>query len=134
MKMYRSAGNCALIDFDGTICEFNYPQMGPPIQGAREFLHQLHDRGLDIVIWSSRMSSQFRTKQELEETAKMIANWMRRNGMPFDEIDMGEVGKRLALVYVDDRGVHAGIDTPWETVLRQIDFIHDRELKRWQDQ
>lgn len=131
MKMYRNAGNCVLVDFDGTICEFRYPNLGPPIPGARDFLNTLKERGLDIVVWSSRSSAQYRTRAERVQVKKEIENWLRRNAMPFDEVDMGDVGKRLALAYVDDRGVQAGMDTPWEDVLDRIDHIHQRELRRW---
>lgn len=133
MKMYRSAGNIVLIDFDGTLAEFNYPRMGPPIAGARDFLHAVKDRGLDVVVWSSRLSPQYRTQSERQEMGHQMGNWMRRNAMPFDDIDIGDFGKRLSLAYIDDRGVGAGMDTPWENVLGNLDRIHNRELARWQN-
>lgn len=133
MQMYRSAGNSVLIDFDGTLCQFDYPKFGAPMPGAREFLHNLKARGLDIVVWSSRLSAQYRTRAERVDVKKQIESWLRRNAMPYDEVDMGDLGKRLALAYVDDRGVAAGMDVPWENVLDRIDTIHDRELKRWQN-
>lgn len=133
MQLYRQSSHEIAVDFDGTICTFKYPHMGRPIPGAREFLHDLHERGLKIVIWSSRMSGAFRSPEERTEMAREMTNWLRRNAMPFDEIDMGNTGKRLALAYVDDRGVAAGMDTPWEHVLARIDVIQDREIRRWKD-
>jgi len=133
MQMYRSAGNIVLVDFDGTIADFQYPRMGPPVAGARDFLQAVKDRGLDIVLWSSRLSPQYRTLPERREMAREMENWMRRNAMPFDDIDIGNFGKRLSLAYVDDRGIGAGLDVPWEHVLTRLDAIHDRELRRWED-
>jgi FMN phosphatase YigB (HAD superfamily) len=133
MRLYRSAGNIVLVDFDGTLCEFKYPRFGPPIPGARDFLYALRERALDIVVWSSRLSPQYSTWAERKQMKKEIENWLRRNAMPFDEVDVGDLGKRLALAYVDDRGAAAGMDVPWENVLKRIDQIHDRELRRWEN-
>jgi len=135
---YRVRGQEVLVDFDGTLCEFNYPKLGSPRPGAIEFLRWLVARGLKPVIWSSRMSPDNcrhadDPDAERHYQAWAIKRWLARYGFPDMEVDDGLAGKRLALAYVDDRGVAADSDTEWQVVKRRIAFIHDRETARWKD-
>lgn len=106
-QRYEECAEIVLVDFDGTLCEFQYPDLGPPLPGARRFLKGLLAMGLKPVIWSSRMSSEIYTEQERADAIVKIGRWMIQHNMPFSSIDTGESGKRLCLAYVDDRGVHA---------------------------
>lgn len=135
---YRVRGKEVLVDFDGTLCEFNYPKLGPPRPGAIEFLRWLVDRGLTPVIWSSRMSPDTCAQDDDPDAERhyqrwAIKRWLRHYGFPDLEVDDGLTGKRLALAYVDDRGVAADHETEWATVKARIAHIHDRETERWEE-
>ena len=119
---YDKKAREVLVDFDGTLCQFKYPDMGPPRDGARMFMKALISRGLKPVIWSSRMSPEIYTEEERAASVEKIALWCKRYNIPHEAIDTGNCGKRLCLAYVDDRGVHAG--DSWSAVLRRIDQIH----------
>ena len=43
-----------LIDFDGTICEHTYPDIGKPIPGAIETLLKLQEKGHKLILWTVR--------------------------------------------------------------------------------
>ncbi|KKL65225.1 hypothetical protein LCGC14_2157150, partial [marine sediment metagenome] len=43
-----------IIDFDGTICGFDFPQCGPPELGVRKALLELSEMGFEIIIHSCR--------------------------------------------------------------------------------
>lgn len=131
MAEYRRRRNDVMVDFDGTLSEFQYPDIGPPIPGARDFLHELKRMGMFIVIYTARMSPAFRTQEERWAMYDSLRNWLRDNEMPFDEIDFGDEGKRVAMVYVDDRGAAAGPDVPWYETLRRVREIKKREDERW---
>lgn len=131
MQMYRESRHDVLVDFDGTLSRFKYPDMGPPIPGAREFLQELRRMGLRIVVWSSRLSPQFRVTAERNAMRKEIMEWLDKHDMPYDSVDHGTSGKRLAMAYVDDRGVAAGVDIPWEDALDRVRTIKRREDARW---
>jgi hypothetical protein len=118
---FRRASTVVLVDFDGTLCEFQYPDMGDPIPGAQEFMRSLFARGLQPVIWSSRMSPAIYTEEERAEAVENIACWAHRFGIPYHAIDTGASGKRLCVAYVDDRGVAARGD--WDYMLYQIDKL-----------
>jgi hypothetical protein len=131
MQMYRSRRHEVMVDFDGTLSRFKYPDIGPPLPGAREFLEELRRMGLYIIIFTARMSPDFRTVAERGEMLHEIEAWMDKHYMPYDEIDLGNSGKRLGMAYIDDRGVAAGVDIPWEDVLDRVRKIKRREDARW---
>ena len=132
---YEAAAKIVLVDFDGSLCHFSYPNLGEPIQGARYFMKALIARGLQPVVWSSRMSPELYTEEERAASIDKIAGWLNFHDIPYHAIDTGNSGKRLCLAYVDDRGVHA--DGRWDAMLRKIDHIrtnveaaHRRRRKR----
>ena len=121
MQRYRECSKIVLVDYDGTLCHFNYPAMGMPLPGARTFMKSLMARGLKPVIWSSRMSSDVNTEEERATSIRRIANWAETHRIPYHSIDTGNSGKRHCLAYVDDRG--AQYTGSYEKVLRRIDYI-----------
>lgn len=42
------------VDFDGTIVEHKYPDVGPPIPGAIEWLKKFQNAGCKIILWTMR--------------------------------------------------------------------------------
>ena len=131
MAHYRVRGQEVLVDFDGTLCEFAYPKLGAPLPGALEFIKSLIVRGLRPVIWSSRMSLDTGSVEDVRLHRQAIIMWLKKHGFPGLAVDDGRSGKRLALAYVDDRGVAAGNDVCWSEVLRRVDEIHAREEAKW---
>lgn len=105
MEVFRQSSLDVLVDFDGTICEFKYPDMGPPLAGAKEMLYWIRRKGLRVVIWTSRMSPAIYTVEEREASLEKIMAYMAQWKLPYDEIDDGCSGKRLALAYIDDRAI-----------------------------
>ncbi len=118
---YKRASEEVLVDFDNTLCQWAYPDMGEPIPRARYFMQALIARGLRPVVWSSRMSPEIYTMEERAAAVEKIARWLHQYDIPYHSIDTGENGKRLCLAYVDDRGVHANGN--WDAMLRKVDHI-----------
>ena len=42
------------VDFDGTIVEHEFPDIGPPVPGAIESLKRFQDAGVKIILWTTR--------------------------------------------------------------------------------
>ena len=42
------------IDFDGTIVEHKYPEIGNPVPGALETMKDLIQQGHKIILWTMR--------------------------------------------------------------------------------
>ena len=91
------------VDFDGTICERNYPGIGAP---NKELINQLieeQENGADIILWTCRSGK--RLKEAVE--------WSKKQGLKFDYINKNsrerikayksDSRKISADVYIDDR-------------------------------
>lgn len=91
------------IDFDATLVVGD-----KPIKGAREALNNLREKGHKIVIHSCNNKN-------------WIENVMRNNDMRYDWI-WDQVGKPIASVYIDDRGLHFNGD--WEQTLAAVDVMN----------
>ena len=133
-ELYYQASKEVLVDFDGTLCEFAYPEFGPPRRGAKAFMEWLVARGLKPVVWSSRFCPKYiSSPNERLAIGLAIDDWLTKHDIPCHEIDVGHNGKRLALAYVDDRGVAAGEGTTWADARKRINEIHRREVARWKE-
>jgi len=42
------------VDFDGTIVEHKFPEIGELIPGAKETLNKWHEQGIQVIIWTCR--------------------------------------------------------------------------------
>lgn len=112
------------VDFDGTICEDAYPEIGAPRWPVIEALRALHDAGWRIAIHTCRanrtaISTTERYHERQERLADMV-EWLLLLGVWFDQIwgiilvrarngglmyahDHAATGKPFADVYLDDR-------------------------------
>src|ERR1017187_5307235 len=101
------------IDFDGTIVDHEYPHIGALKPGAKEALEALRHYGFWIIISSCRTSGMYpevfshtpgQPVAERQCVLDMI-KFLDDNGIPYDQIDDGSVGKVMADFYVDDKAV-----------------------------
>lgn len=89
------------VDFDGTLVEHVFPEVGDWLPGAVDFLKNLQKRGYRVVIHSCR-TSYLKGATEIREK-------LRDAGLKGVELHT-EPGKPLAVAYVDDRAVHCDGD------------------------
>ena len=98
------------VDFDGTIVENRYPEIGPPIHSTVRALRTEMMIGSKLILWTCRVG------QHLEDAIKCCKNL----GIEFDEINKnvqevidefgGDTRKIFADEYWDDRAVKFPID------------------------
>ncbi|MDX9930704.1 MAG: hypothetical protein RBS37_12735 [Bacteroidales bacterium] len=105
------------IDFDGTIVDHEYPQIGREKLFAFRTLKELEKRGARLILWT------FRSGKELEEAVEFC----RQNGLEFyavnrnypEEIYDDSVSRKIdADIFIDDKnlGGFAGWSWVWETL------------------
>ncbi len=120
-------------DFDGTICTFGYPGIGPIKKGSIDAAHKLKSLGFRIIVSSCRTCKYYPeifapnggiTGKEADVHKNMVA-YLDEHKYPYDEIDEGEKGKPLADYYIDDKGVFWVDD--WEKI---VEFIVNKELSK----
>jgi len=92
------------VDFDGTIVEHRYPEIGREMLFAFATLKELQKRGHKLILWT------FRTGNFLQEAVEFC----RANGIEFyainknypeEELDQNVSRKINADIFIDDRNV-----------------------------
>ncbi len=92
------------VDFDGTIVEHAYPEIGKEKLFAFQTLKELEKKGARLILWT------FRTGRELDEAVE----YCRRNGIEFysvnksypEEIVDDSVSRKIdADIYIDDKNI-----------------------------
>ena len=113
------------IDFDGTIVEADYPEIGELRVDAKKYINMLHEDGHMIII---------NTCRALEYELKAV-NFLAENGIWFDLVNnndpdmIREFGmdcrKISADIYIDDKNLasmHYGL-LPWAGIYRVVTEI-----------
>jgi hypothetical protein len=106
------------IDFDGTIVEHKYPEIGKEIMFALPTLRALQEQGHQLILWT------YRSGQELEDAVE----YCRRNGIEFyavnasypeEEFDEDYDSRKIdADIFIDDRNL--GGLPPWGEIYQMI--------------
>lgn len=117
------------VDFDGTIAESRWPEIGDPLPGAIDTMNHLHRQGHKIIIWTCR------TGLQLNE----CIHWLHRHNVHYDDINNnlperikafgGDTRKVSADLYVDDKAVGMiGMDKRmmWYHIKRTVDTLAGR--------
>ena len=94
------------VDFDGTLCENKYPEIGEPNLILIGMLKEIQKLGHKIVLWTCRS----------DEMLEKAVSFCREQGLEFDAVN-ANVPERMALYgddprkigadcYIDDKCVH----------------------------
>jgi hypothetical protein len=116
MTMIRETLTIA-VDFDGTIVEDEYPQIGRPIIFAFDTLKKLQDNGHRLILWT------YRKGRALEEAVKFceengIVFYAVNKSFPEEEFDISYSRKINADVFIDDRNI-GGLKS-WGEIYQQL--------------
>ena len=91
------------VDFDGTICEHEFPNIGAPKKDVISFIKKEHANGEKIILWTCR-------KGVYLEQALL---WCLTHDIPLDAVNENLPGlgfdtsnKIYADVYIDDRSIN----------------------------
>lgn len=92
------------VDFDGTIVEDRYPNIGKPRIFAFETLKRLQDDGHRLILWTYRSG---KTLDEAVEFCKQngITFYAVNKSFPEEEFDNTKSRKINADVFIDDRNI-----------------------------
>ncbi|WP_372643419.1 BT0820 family HAD-type phosphatase [Ancylomarina sp.] len=105
------------VDFDGTIVEHRYPDLGKEIPFAIESLKSIQEQGHQLILWT------YRSGKELDDAIEFC----RENGLEFysvnknypEEIFDESISRKInADIYIDDRNL-GGLPN-WGTICSQI--------------
>ena len=120
------------VDFDGTIVDHAYPDIGKPVPHAIEWLKKLNQQGADLILLTMRSDSKKFGKQLSDAT-----NYLKKNGIEFYAINENPTQKTWTTspkvfgnFYIDDSAIGCplihpeGFNRPcvdWETLGKLMD-------------
>lgn len=94
------------VDFDGTLCAYNWPYIGKPNDSLIAYLQSAQKSGTKLILWTCREGD------KLDEAIE----WCKQQGLEFDAVNEnlpeiieafgGDSRKIFANIYVDDRSVN----------------------------
>ena len=105
------------VDFDGTIGEHRFPELGNAIPNAFKILKKLKEEGHILILWT------YRSGDELNHAVK----YCKRNGFEFHAINNNSIDeysdftysrKIYADLYIDDRNL-LGIPD-WDSIYKLV--------------
>lgn len=95
--------NIIAVDFDGTLCENKWPEIGMPNEELIEYLKKRQTNGEKLILWTNRVGNR------LDEAVK----WSAEKGLVFDAVNENlpeiveafgvDSRKIFANEYIDDR-------------------------------
>lgn len=95
------------IDFDGTLCEDNFPEIGKPYLNRISVVKELKRQGHKIILWTCRNGLPLDN----------AVNWCRSHGLIFDAVNEnlpevkakwgGDTRKVYCDYYIDDKNYPA---------------------------
>ena len=93
------------VDFDGTVVEDRYPEIGRPLPFAIETLKQLHQDGHRLVLWTYRHGRPLREAVDFMEGLG-VPLYAVNMSFPGEEADLKGYSRKIhADVFIDDRNV-----------------------------
>ena len=93
------------VDFDGTLCENAYPEIGAPVNDVIEYVKEARLSGANIILWTCRAGIELNNAIE----------WCKAHGLEFDAINdnipelteaFGNNSRKIyADIYLDDKAL-----------------------------
>ena len=120
------AGIKIAVDFDGTIVEHAYPEIGKEKLFAFSTLKELDKMGARLILWT------FRSGKELDDAVEFC----RKNGIEFyavnknypEEVYDGSISRKIdADLYIDDKNI--GGFPGWSEVYQMINPFELRQME-----
>ena len=114
------------IDFDGTIVEDAYPNIGKPMIFAFETMKKLQSEGHRLILWT------YRTDKKLQEAVdfckqQVLEFYAINKSYPEEEFD-GKISRKInATFFVDDRNIGGFIG--W-TAVHKLLLNYEPEIKK----
>ena len=90
------------VDFDGTIVDHQFPEIGDQVPGAIEWLSKYQEAGASLILWTMRSDG-----QDSGDVLTQAVEYCRGAGIEFDHVnenpqDWTTSNKAYAHVYIDD--------------------------------
>ena len=100
----RESGLVIAVDFDGTIVEHKYPEIGKEMMFATDTLKALQEKGHRLILWT------YRVGKELDDAVDFckqrgVEFYAINKNYPEEVIDANTPRKLNADIFIDDRNI-----------------------------
>lgn len=92
------------VDFDGTIVDHRYPDIGAPVPGALEWLKRFQEAGAKLILWTMRSDRADQGPTLTDAVTYLKSNGIKLygvNGNP-SQASWTQSPKAYAHIYIDD--------------------------------
>ncbi|HSP11318.1 MAG TPA: hypothetical protein VLO29_02235 [Salegentibacter sp.] len=115
------------VDFDGTIVENKFPEIGKPMLFAFESLQKLQEEGHLLILWT------YRYGEKLDEAIEFcrkrgIEFYAVNKSYPEEDFDQGISRKILADIFIDDRNIGGMLG--WGEIYQQLSIAKEEPRKK----
>lgn len=89
------------IDFDGTLVDHRYPDIGPEVPGAFSALKEMKERGHQLMLWTMRSGPELREAFQYCKSngIDFTSEWTNQNP---EQYSWTNSNKQYANIYIDD--------------------------------
>ena len=93
------------VDFDGTIVDHVFPELGEPVPGAIEWIKKFKEAGAILILWTVRSDG-----DRYGDVLTQALNYCEENGLKFRFVNespekWSDSNKAYADIYIDDAGI-----------------------------
>lgn len=120
------------VDFDGTLVENKFPEIGKPKLFAFETLKKLQEEGHRLILWT------YRSEDQLEEAVKFCQKkglefYAVNKSYPEEVYDENISRKILADIFIDDRNLGGliGWGEIYQQLLESADSPNKKQKKKF---
>lgn len=114
------------IDFDGTICDLAYPEIGELKKDASIYIRKLYNEGHYIIINTCRSGKFEGYAEEFLDNAMIPYHYINCNLPHMIEQYNGDCRKISADIYIDDKCL-MGLPETWEEIYNLIQLkVNDK--------
>ena len=124
--------NIIAVDFDGTIVEQRFPDVGPIVPYAMSTMHRIQDAGHRIILWTCRTGDNLKDAVNLLNDHGIRLHGINANAYD-DEYGTGGI-KAWAHLYIDDMALGAPLSSSLHQERWFIDWQRvevDLEARGW---
>ena len=117
------------VDFDGTLCEFDFPKIGKQTENHKKLLTKLiklREDGHKLILWTNRGDN-----DEYPVLSEAI-DWCKKRGLEFDAINenlpnqkklSGYSPKIMADYYIDDKVLSFSEESTQKNTLQFLEVL-----------
>jgi hydroxymethylpyrimidine pyrophosphatase-like HAD family hydrolase len=119
------------IDFDGTICDLAYPEVGKVKYRAQYYINELYKKGFGIVINTCREGKALAKALEFLDEEGFLYDYYNANFPHLIDEYQADTRKISADVYIDDKNLSVIEDgmPQWKTIYYQITNHYEEQIR-----